>query len=59
MRRLSKADSKPPKHLARTVHDLYFEPDVRGIPAADHLESLQRVPVGIQGTGSPKHGFLS
>jgi hypothetical protein len=26
MRRLSKADSKPPKHLARTVHDLYFEP---------------------------------
>jgi hypothetical protein len=26
MRRLSKADSKPPKHLARTVHDLYFDP---------------------------------
>jgi len=26
MRRLSKADSKPPKHLARTVHYLYFEP---------------------------------
>lgn len=26
MRRLLRADWRPPKHLARTVHDLYFEP---------------------------------
>jgi len=41
-----------PKHLARTVHDLYFEPAIRGISAADHLESDQRFYFGIQGTGA-------
>jgi hypothetical protein len=41
-----------PKHLARTVHDLYFEPKYEGIPVSNHLESLQRVHVGIQGTGT-------
>jgi len=30
------------QHLARTVHDLYFEPKVRGIPAANHLEPFRR-----------------
>jgi hypothetical protein len=39
-----------PKHLARTVHDLYFETQVRGIPVADNLESVQRVHIGVQGT---------
>ena len=32
-----------PKHLARAVHDLYFEPKDEGIPAADDLESLECV----------------
>jgi hypothetical protein len=36
------------RHLARTVHDLYFEPEVRGVPAANDLESLGRVHVDIQ-----------
>jgi hypothetical protein len=38
-----------PKHLVRTVHDLYFE--VRGIPVTNNLESLERVYFGFQGTG--------
>jgi hypothetical protein len=30
---------------------LCIRTEVRGIPAADHLESLQRIHVGVQGTG--------
>ena len=41
-----------PKHLARSVHDLYFETEIRGIPAANDLESLQCVHLRIQRTGS-------
>ncbi len=42
------------KHLARNVHDLYFElrTEVRGIPAQDNLESLERIHLRIQGTGA-------
>ena len=40
-----------PKHLARSVHDLVLRAEVRGIPAANDLESLQCLYVGIQGTG--------
>jgi hypothetical protein len=36
-----------PKHLARTVHDLYFRAEIRGIPVADHLESIQCLHVGL------------
>ena len=38
-----------PKHLARTVHDLYFRAEIRGIPAVDDLGSLERVHVCTQG----------
>jgi hypothetical protein len=41
-----------PKHLARTVHDLYFEPKCEGISVSDDLESFERLHLGIQGTGS-------
>ncbi|HVO63694.1 MAG TPA: hypothetical protein VMT53_22415 [Terriglobales bacterium] len=41
-----------PKQLARTVHDLYFEP--RGVPIPDHMEPLQRVHVCVQGTGADR-----
>jgi len=40
-----------PKHLARTVHDLYFRTEVRGVQTANNLEPLQRVHFRIQGTG--------
>jgi hypothetical protein len=30
-----------PKHLARTVHDFYFKTEIRGIPAANNLESFK------------------
>src|ERR1017187_5882120 len=40
-----------PKHLARTVRDLYFEPKYE-ILAAHNLESFQRVYFRVQGTGS-------
>jgi hypothetical protein len=40
-----------PKHLARSVHAL-LRAKVRGIPAANNLESLRYVYVCIQGTGS-------
>lgn len=40
-----------PKHLARTVHDLYFERR-RGVPAPDDLEPLECVYFGVQRTGS-------
>jgi hypothetical protein len=30
-----------PKHLARTVHDFYFEPKYGGIRLTDHLESFR------------------
>jgi hypothetical protein len=40
-----------PKHLARTVHDLYFEPKYEEFRPADHLEPVECVHVGIQGTG--------
>jgi hypothetical protein len=36
-----------PKHLARTVNDSTLA-EVRGIPTADDLESLQRVHFGLQ-----------
>lgn len=39
-----------PKHLARTVHDLYFEPKYEEFPVADNLEPLERLHVCIQGT---------
>jgi hypothetical protein len=41
-----------PRHLARTVHELYFEPSYEEVPAADDLESFQGVHFGIQGTGA-------
>jgi len=31
-----------PRHLAPTVHNLLLRAEVRGIPAADNLESLER-----------------
>jgi hypothetical protein len=39
-----------PKHLARSVHDLYFEPKYEEFRGTI-LESLERVHVGIQGAG--------
>ena len=39
-----------PKHLARAVHDPYFEPKVRGVPAANDLESVECVYICVQGT---------
>ncbi len=41
-----------PKHLARTVHDLYFEPKYEEFRAANDLESFECVHLGIQGTGA-------
>jgi len=41
-----------PKHLARSVHDLYFEPEISGIQDADNLESFECVHFGIQGIGT-------
>jgi len=43
-----------PKHLARSVHDLYFElrTEIRGSSAADDLESFERIHLRIQGTGA-------
>ena len=41
-----------PKHLARTVHNLYFETEVRGIPVADDLEFVECFHIGVQGTGT-------
>ena len=41
-----------PKHLARTLHDLYFEPTYEEFRSRTILESLQCVYFGIQGTGS-------
>jgi hypothetical protein len=40
-----------PKHLARTVHDLYFEPKYEEFRPRD-LEPFQRVHLCIQGTGT-------
>ena len=40
-----------PKHLARAVHDLYFEPEYEEFHART-IWTLQRVHVGLQGTGS-------
>ena len=36
----SSKETEAPKYLARTVHDLYFEPKY-GVPTGVHLESLQ------------------
>jgi hypothetical protein len=41
-----------PKHLARTVHDLYFEPKYEEFRPRNHLEPFKRVHIGVQGTGS-------
>ncbi len=37
-----------PKHLARAVHDLYFEPKYEEFPSADDLESFARIHIGLQ-----------
>lgn len=39
-----------PKHLARTVHDLYLDPKYNEFRSWDDLEPVQRVYVGIQET---------
>jgi hypothetical protein len=39
-----------PKHLARSVHDL-SRTEVRGTSAANDLESIECVHLGLQGTG--------
>ena len=41
-----------PKHLARTVHDLYFEPKYEESRPRTDLESPQCIHIGIQATGS-------
>jgi len=41
-----------PKHLARTVHDLYFEPTYERVPARYDLERVECVYVDLQGTGA-------
>ena len=41
-----------PKHLARTLHDLYFEPTYEEFRSRTILESLQCVYVSIQGARS-------
>jgi hypothetical protein len=41
-----------PKHVARTAHDLYFEPKYEEFRAADDLESVKCIHLGIQGTGT-------
>jgi hypothetical protein len=41
-----------PKHLARTIHDLYFEPKYEEFRPRTNLESLECIHVGIQGTGA-------
>ncbi|MGA8440288.1 MAG: hypothetical protein WB762_04155 [Candidatus Sulfotelmatobacter sp.] len=41
-----------PKHLARTVHDLYFEPKYEEFPPEDDLESFERVHLRVQGIES-------
>ena len=41
-----------PKHLARTVHDLYFEPTYEEFRSRTILVSLQCVYVSIQGARS-------
>ena len=38
-----------PKQLARSVHDSLFHPALRGIPASDAVESVQRVYRRLQG----------
>lgn len=37
-----------PKHLARTVLDLYFEPKYEEFPPEDDLESFERVHLRVQ-----------
>jgi len=41
-----------PKHLARTVHDLYFEPKYEEFRPPDDPEPLERVHFCVQRTGS-------
>ena len=41
-----------PKHLARNVHDLYFEPKYEEIRSRTIWPPFQCVHFGIQGTGS-------
>ena len=47
-----------PKHLARAVHDLYFEPRYEEFRSRNRLESFECVHFRIQGTGtdSPVQG---
>ena len=40
-----------PKHLARRVHELYFQPVHEEFQAANHVEPLERLHQCIQGTG--------
>ena len=37
-----------PKHLARPVHDLYFQSGTRGVSGAHALESVERIHVGMK-----------
>ena len=41
-----------PKHLARRVHDLYFNPQHHEIRTAYDVEPLKRIYFSLQGTGS-------
>ena len=41
-----------PKHLARNVHDLYFEAKYEEFRSRTDLESIECVHVGIQSTGT-------
>ena len=50
LRGIPRGQTGSPKHLTRSVHDLYFE--LRGIPAANDLESFQCVHLSIQRTGT-------
>jgi hypothetical protein len=45
-----------PKHLARAVHDLYFEPKYEEFRPRTIWSSLQRVHIGVQGIGADPAG---
>ena len=48
-----------PKHLARRVHDLYFNAQIEEFAPADNLESLQRVHERVQGARSAARSWLA
>jgi hypothetical protein len=41
-----------PKHLARRVHDLYFNPQHEEFAPTYHVEPFERIYFGLRGTGS-------